>query len=212
MSEHTLTVPLRDEVVDFPLISSEITYRGRIWDVRQDVVDYPGATFTRDYVAHPGAVGVLPMNERGEVLLINQYRHPSRRQDWEVVAGLLDVPGEHPLDAAKRELAEEADLQAATWHTLIDIIAAPGGSDEAIRVYLARDISPAPTVHERSDEESHLLGRWVALDEAVTAVLERRIQNGPMCAAILAADAASRRNWTSLGAADEPWSGHPLWR
>lgn len=212
MSESRLDGPLRDEVVDHPLAASELKYRGRVWDVRQDTVEYHDARFTRDYVAHPGAVGVLPMNERGEILLINQYRHPSRRQDWEVVAGLLDVPGEHPLEAAKRELAEEADLQAATWHTLIDIIAAPGGSDEAIRVYLARDVSPAPAVHERSDEESHLLTRWVPLEEAVDAILERHIQNGPMCAAVLAAEASQRRGWSSLGDPLGPWSGHPLWR
>ena len=204
--------PLRDEVVEHPLVSSELQYQGRIWDVRQDIVDYPGARFTRDYVVHPGAVGVLPMNERGEILLINQYRHPSRRQEWEVVAGLLDIPGEHPLDAAKRELAEEADLQARSWHTLIDILPFPGGSDEAIRVYLARDVSAAPNVHDRSDEESHLLARWVPLDEAVDAILDRRIQNGPMCAAVLAAEAGSRRGWSSLGDPMEPWSGHPLWR
>lgn len=207
-----LTGPITDEVIEHPLAASEVVYSGRIWEVRHDTVRYPGAVFERDYVAHPGAVGVLPMNERGEVLLINQYRHPSRRQDWEVVAGLLDVPGEHPLDAAKRELAEEADLQAATWHTLIDIIAAPGGSDEAIRIFLARDVSPAPEVHARTDEESHLLSRWMPLDDAVTAILERRIQNGPMCAAVLAADAAARRGWLGLGDPAEPWSGHPLWR
>lgn len=207
-----LTGPIIDEVVEHPLLASQVVYSGRIWDVRHDTVDYPGAVFERDYITHPGAVGVLPMNERGEVLLINQYRHPSKRQDWEVVAGLLDVPGETPLNAAKRELAEEADLVADTWNTLIDIIAAPGGSDEAIRIYLARDVRPAAEVHERTDEESHLLSRWLPLDEAVEAILERRIQNGPMCAAVLAADAAVRRDWKGLGEPNEAWNGHPLWR
>lgn len=212
MTDDRLDGPIRDELIDHLIVSSEVVYSGRIWDVRHDIVDYPGARFERDYVAHPGAVGVLPMNDRGEVLLINQYRHPSRRQDWEVVAGLLDVPGEHPLDAAKRELAEEADLQAETWNTLVDIIAAPGGSDEAIRIFLARDVSAAPEVHERTDEESDLVSRWVPLDEAVLAVLERRLQNGPMCTAILAADASMRRGWAGLGDAHEAWNGHPLWR
>lgn len=212
MTDPRLTGPITDRVVEHPVATTEVVYSGRIWDVRHDRVDFPGGSFERDYVAHPGAVGVLPINDRGEVLLINQYRHPSRREDWEIVAGLLDIPGEHPLDAAKRELAEEADLEAVVWHTLIDIIAAPGGSDEAIRIYLARDVRPAAEVHERTDEESDLLARWVPLDEAVGAVLERRIQNGPMCAAVLAADASKRRGWAGLGDAHEPWNGHPLWR
>lgn len=212
MNNPRLTGPVTDEIVEHPLVSQDTVYRGRIWDVVHDVVDYPGGHFARDYVAHPGAVGVLPINERGEVLLINQYRHPSRRQDWEIVAGLLDIDGETPLEAARRELAEEADLVATEWNTLIDIIAAPGGSDEAIRIFLARGISDAPETHSRTDEESHLLGRWLSLDEAVDAILARRIQNGPMCAAILAADAASRRGWAHLGDPNEPWNGHPLWR
>lgn len=212
MNDPRLTGPLTDEVSEHPVSASDVVYAGRIWDVRHDVVEYPGGSFERDYITHPGAVGVLPVNDRGEILLINQYRHPSRRQEWEIVAGLLDIPGEHPLEAAKRELAEEADLQAVVWHTLIDIIPFPGGSDEAIRVYLARDVSVAPEIHERTDEESHLLSRWVSLDEAVEAILERRIQNGPMCAAVLAADASHRRGWAGLGDAHEPWNGHPLWR
>lgn len=206
-----LTGPLRDEVLEVPLRSSEIVYSGRIWNVLHDSVDYPGGAFERDYVEHPGAVAVVPMNDQGEILLINQYRHPSRRRDWEVVAGLLDIEQELPLDAAKRELAEEADLQASEWNTLVDIIAAPGGSSEAIRIYLARGVS-ATARHERSDEEADLVSRWVSLDEAVLAVLERRIQNGPMCAAVLAVDASKRRNWAGLGDPNEPWNGHPLWR
>lgn len=212
MSDPRLTGPVSDDLVDGTTRSTEVVFSGRIWDVHRDVVDYRGSEFTREYVAHTGAVGVLPMNDRGEVLLINQYRHPSRRHEWEVVAGLLDVPGETPLAAAQRELAEEADLVAQTWHTLVDIIAAPGGSDEAIRIFLARDIAAAPDVHARTDEESHLLSRWLPLEEAVEAVLARRIQNGPMCSAVLAADAASRRGWASLGDPHEPWNGHPLWR
>lgn len=203
---------LRDEVIDYPLFSSELVYAGRVWDVRHDRVDYPGGAIERDFVDHPGAVGVLPFNNQGEVLLINQYRHPIRRRDWEVVAGLLDEPGEHPLDTARRELAEEADLQASTWHTLLDILPSPGGLSEAIRIFLARDISDAPHVHFRDDEESHLYARWVSLDEAVQAVLEGRIQNGPMCAALLAAEAAKNRQWATLRDPRAPWDGHPLWR
>ena len=207
-----LSDELRDELVQMPVFESELVYPGRIWNVRHDVIDYPRGVIERDYVEHPGAVSVLPINERDEILLIKQYRHPSRRRDWEIVAGLLDIEAEHPLDAAKRELAEEADLQAERWHTLVDIIAAPGGSSEAIRAFLARDVSPMPERFARSEEEADVITRWVSLDEAVDAILDRRIQNGPMCAAVLAADASRRRGWASLGDPHAPWDGHPLWR
>lgn len=203
---------LVDELVEWPVRSSEIVYTGRVWDVRHDRVDYPGGMIERDYVQHPGAVGVLPITAAGEVLLINQYRHPSRRRDWEIVAGLLDVSGESPLAAAQRELAEEADLRADSWHTLIDIIAAPGGSDEAIRIFLARGLSATDRPFPRGEEEADLVSRWVPLETAVLAVLDRRIQNGPMCAALLAADASARRGWAGLGDPNAPWSGHPAWR
>ena len=68
---------------------------------------------TRDVVEMPGAVAVAVLNERNELLMLNQYRHPVRMNLWEVPAGLLDIDGEDPLHAAQRELAEETDQRAA---------------------------------------------------------------------------------------------------
>ena len=81
---------------------------------------------TRDVVEMPGAVAVAVLNERNELLMLNQYRHPVRMNLWEVPAGLLDIDGEDPLHAAQRELAEETDLRAASWHALTDYFSSPG--------------------------------------------------------------------------------------
>ena len=82
-----------------------------VWDVRRDEVELgDGQTVTREVIAHTGAVGVIALDEQDRVLLLRQYRHPVRSYLWEPPAGLLDVPGEDPLAAARRELAEEADL------------------------------------------------------------------------------------------------------
>ena len=70
-----------------------------------------------------------------------QYRHPVGMMLWELPAGLLDVDGEPPLEAARRELAEEADLRRRRWDVLIDWFNSPGGTTEALRLYLARDLS-----------------------------------------------------------------------
>ena len=94
------------------LLSSEKVYEGRIWDVVSDSfqLNDDGDALVRDYIDHPGAVAVLPMNDAGEVLLIKQYRHPVGMDLWEIPAGLLDVEGEDFVVGAARELAEEADL------------------------------------------------------------------------------------------------------
>ena len=87
---------------------------------------------------------------RAGICLIQQYRHPVRAYEWEIPAGLLDVAGEPPHVGAARELHEEADLVAGTWHVLADYFSSPGGLDEALRVYLARDLAAVPATTARA--------------------------------------------------------------
>lgn len=201
--------PLADDPFRPEPVSSETVYRGKVWDVRRDVFRYNGDEITREYVDHTGAVAVLALDDDGRVLLIKQYRHPVRHRDWEIPAGLLDIAGEDPLEAAKRELAEEADLEADTWNVLADTFTSPGGSDEAIRIYLARSVRPAAEAFAREEEEADIETAWVPLDEAVDAVLERRLHNAPLMIALLAARASRERGWETLGAAGLPWPTHP---
>ncbi len=201
--------PLADDPFRPEPVSSETVYRGKVWDIRRDVFRYNGDEITREYVDHTGAVAVLALDDDGRVLLIKQYRHPVRHRDWEIPAGLLDIAGEDPLEAAKRELAEEADLEADTWNVLADTFTSPGGSDEAIRIYLARSVRPAAEAFAREEEEADIETAWVPLDEAVDAVLERRLHNAPLMIALLAARASRERGWETLGAAGLPWPTHP---
>jgi len=181
--------PLADVADPAPVVSSERVYAGKVWDIRSDTVRFGGGEITREYVAHTGAVVVLAMDDDERVLLINQYRQPIRSREWELPAGLLDVDGEPPLEAAKRELAEETDLVAAEWSELVSMHPTPGGSDEVIHLFLARGLSPAPATHERTEEEAEIVLRWVPLGEAVAAVLDGRLRNGPLMVAVLAAHA-----------------------
>lgn len=181
--------PLADVADPAPVVSSERVYAGKVWDIRSDTVRFGGGEITREYVAHTGAVVVLAMDDNERVLLINQYRQPIRSREWELPAGLLDVDGEPPLEAAKRELAEETDLVAAEWSELVSMHPTPGGSDEVIHLFLARGLSPAPATHERTEEEAEIVLRWVPLGEAVAAVLDGRLRNGPLMVAVLAAHA-----------------------
>lgn len=200
---------LRDEPVEVAVLSSTREFEGRVWDIRRERFAIAGTEVVRDFVDHTGAVAVLAMDDAGQVLLIQQYRHPVRSRDWELPAGLLDMAGEDPLTAAQRELAEEADLVAEQWDLLSDIMVSPGGSTEVIRVYLARDVSAAHEVFERTEEEAEIALRWVPLDEAVDAVLARAVQNAILCVAVLAADAARAREWSTLSDARSAWPQHP---
>lgn len=195
---------LRDSAQPRPVLDSQVVHAGMIWDVVRDVVDLgESGTVTREYVHHPGAVAVIVLNDNDDVLLLRQYRHAARAELWEPPAGLLDVPGEDPLEAARRELAEEADLVAASWWVLADYLSSPGGSDEALRVYLARDVTPVPEgdLHDRQAEERDMVALWVPLDDVLAAVLAGRVRNPSTVIGVLAAHAARSRGWGDLRAA-----------
>jgi ADP-ribose pyrophosphatase len=187
--EALLTGPLADLHDPADVVASTRVYEGRVWDVRRDRIEFGGTQIERDYVDHTGAVAVLARDADDRVLLINQYRHPIGARDWELPAGLLDVEAEAPLAAAKRELAEEADLEATEWRELLMFATSPGGSNETIRVYEARGVSATTEAFARTDEEAELVLRWVPLADVVEAALAGRIHNSILLVAVLAAHA-----------------------
>ncbi len=199
---------LQDDVMPVQVSASDVVYDGAIWNVRRDSFDYNGASITREYIDHPGAVAVLALDEQDRVLLIKQYRHPTGLRGWELPAGLLDIAGENAVVGAQRELAEEADVVATEWALLTEFYTTPGGSNEAIRIYLARGVS-AIAAFDRTHEEADIEPRWVSLDACVDAVLARRVSNPILMVGILAAQVARSRGWSALAPADSPWPRHP---
>ena len=194
------------------LLDSEVVYSGPVWDVVSEKFSLTddGEPLVRDFLRHPGAVAILAMNDDGQVLLINQYRHPVRMTLWEIPAGLLDVEGEDFLAGAARELAEEADLVASQWQVLTDLFLSPGSSREALRIYLARGLSDVPDAdrHLRTDEEAEIQLAWVDLDDAVTAALQGRLHSPSAVAGVLAAAAARGNGYRDLRPGDAPWPEH----
>ena len=174
--------------------------------VREDSVAGPdGASFTRVVVESPGAVGILALDDAEasdpNVLLLRQYRHAARSRLLEIPAGLLDVEGEPPLDAAVRELAEEASLQADSWTPLVQTWASPGHSDEYWHVYLATGVSPITDAERfvREHEEADMTAVWVPLSAALDAVLDGRLCDSMAASALLALHARRTR---AVGAED----------
>ena len=194
------------------VVSSRQAYRGRLIGVRVDEVRMPGdRTAVREVIEHPGAVGIVALDDADQVVLIRQYRHASSGYYVELPAGLLDVPGEPAPLAAGRELAEETGLRAVTWHTLVDVRPSPGMTNEAVRVFLARGLTPVPEAerHVGVDEETDLHVHRVALDDAVRGVLAGEIENGIAVAGLLAAARARDAGWSPLRPSDAPWPARP---
>jgi len=184
---------LRDEAVEAEVVSSDLVYEGLVWDVRSDTVRYGDGEIVRQYVDHPGAAAVVAIDDEERVALIQQYRHPIRHRDWEIPAGLLDVPGEPPIETARRELEEEVDLRAESIEPLVSIFTTPGGNDEVVHIFFATGLQPLDAVHDREAEEADIRIEWVPLADAVTAVLEGRLRNGILAVGVLAAAERLRR-------------------
>jgi 8-oxo-dGDP phosphatase len=197
---------------EFPVVDSQQVFDGTVISVRIDTVRMPdGSNAKREIVDHPGAVGIVAVDADEQVVLVNQYRPALGRRLDELPAGLLDVDGEPPLAGAQRELAEEAGLAAAQWDVLLDLNTSPGFSDEAIRIYLARDLRDVagPDGFEAEHEEVSMTVTRVPLGDAVARVFAGEITNAAAAAGILAAAQARTGGFADLRPADALWADRP---
>ncbi|AYD89637.1 NUDIX hydrolase [Actinomyces sp. 2119] len=205
----------------------EVAACQRVWEGpifavgAEEVVLRPGQEpVARQVVAHHDAVAVVALRQGGdssqphgaaEVLMVRQYRHPVRAALWEVPAGLLDVPGESPVEAARRELAEETDYAAQRWDVLADFYASPGFTTEGVRVFLARDLDllPRSLRRPRQAEEAEIVPTWVPLEAAVEAVVSGSLHNPSTVIGLLAVHKARAEGYARLRAPDAPWLRSP---
>ncbi|MFD5397874.1 NUDIX domain-containing protein [Streptomyces sp. NPDC127097] len=204
---------IKDTPEEWTVTATTTPFTGNKTSVRTDTVVMPdGGTVTRDYQVHPGSVAVLALDEEGRVLVLRQYRHPVRQKLWEIPAGLLDIPGENPLHAAQRELYEEAHVKAEDWRVLTDVYTTPGGCDEAVRIFLARDLSEAEGERfEVSEEEADMELARVPQDELVRGALAGELHNNCLVVGVLALTAArAGAGLDALRPADAPWPARPF--
>lgn len=220
---HQPLTPVQDEDdLTRPVVSTQRVWSGPIFTVDDDVVDLGGAggQVRRQTVRHHDAVSVVALREGdassqpdggAEILMVRQYRHPVRADLWEIPAGLLDKPGEPEIDAARRELAEETDMRAGRWDVLADYFASPGFTTEAVRCFLARDLTPVPLEERvpRGEEEAEFVPTWFALDEVVDGVLAGRFHNPATVVGALATWRARAAGWEGLRAVDAPRLSSP---
>ena len=183
---------LSDVPESWPVVATEDLYRTDwVMALRLDELHAPGddQTFPRLVLEHPGAVIVLAVDDQRRAYCLWQYRHPAQQRFVELPAGLLDADGESPEVTARRELREEAGLEAEEWTQLGTTWSSPGISNEVMHFFLARGLNDVASDFERTHEEADMSGDWVPLDDLRAAVLDGRVGDGPLVQAVLLAEA-----------------------
>ncbi len=151
----------------------------RAWLFRVDrfhLLDPDGKPFDRFVLRHPGAVTVVPVHDDGRVTLVRQYRAAVDALVLEIPAGTRDRDGEEPEATARRELAEEAGLEASDWELLVGTWNTPGISDQYTMIYLATGLSDIPA---RPDgvEEGYMTLETIHLDEVDALVADGSLKD-----------------------------------
>jgi 8-oxo-dGTP pyrophosphatase MutT (NUDIX family) len=168
----------------------ETVFQGRVITVNVEQVLLPTGEIARyEIVHHPGGAAIAAVDDEHRVCLLHQYRPAAGGWVWELPAGRLE-PGEPPAETARRELVEEAGCQAARWDGMGSILSSPGVFAETIHLFLARNLRPVPSHHERHEViEVH----WVPLLDAVHQALSGEIRDGKTIAGLLRAQATIQR-------------------
>ena len=133
-----------------------IIHTARIYDghlVKLDLhkVEFPdGKHSKREIVKHPGAVAIVALDDKGNVLLVRQFRLAANDFILEIPAGTLD-PGEPPENCARRELREEVGYEPKKLESIGGIFTAPGYTTEFIHLFLATDLVESPLARDTDE-------------------------------------------------------------
>lgn len=125
------------------VVSSEQIFQGRVFRVRQDVVERDGERHKLDIVEHPGSYAVAALPAPDRIVLVRQYRHAAGQLMWEIPAGTAEA-GESREEGARRELREETGYTADSLELLCSLYPTPGYDTERVHVYAARGLHAGP--------------------------------------------------------------------
>jgi ADP-ribose pyrophosphatase len=166
-------------------------YEGRVFDVRVDTVELPdGSQYKREVVQHPGAVAIVPIDETGSVIMVNQYRIGSEKHLLEIPAGGLKV-NEPPDKCARRELQEEIGYYPDQLIELGKFWVAPGYTTEHITIFLARDLRPSRLP---GDADENIVVERIPFQQAFQQALDNQFEDGKTLIGLMWASAYLDQN------------------
>jgi len=177
------------------VLSSEVVFTGPLFRVLHDkIIEPDGFETERDVIRHNGSVVILALdNSKNKknpwVVMERQYRHAANQFLWELPAGKIEA-GEDPLEAAKRELAEETGYRAKKWKPLVEYYASPGFLGEAFKVFVAEGLAPGDTA---PDEDERIELRLVKLSEVLEMIEKGAIHDGKTLSGVLLYDRLKRK-------------------
>ena len=164
------------------VLSSEMIYQGRVFGLRRDEVLEPsGLRTTREVIAHPGSVVVLPVLPDGRIVMVRQYRHATRQYLWELVAGRKE-PEETPKQGAARELLEETGYRAKRFKVFLDVFPTPGFLEERMYLLLAEGLTAGEA---QPEEDEKIEVQAYRMNELKQMIKSGRLRDAKSIAGIL---------------------------
>lgn len=143
----------QQELEQKALHSSKELYKGKLYSLKRETLEFPDHTHHWDIIVHPGAVAAIPVTKEDKLILIQQWRRAIDKIIYELPAGVLE-PGESPLETVERELQEEIGYRASTFINLGGFYSTPGFCTEYIHLFIAQDLTPSKLpgdLHEAID-------------------------------------------------------------
>ena len=168
----------------YRVIESNKIYEGHVIQLFKDRLTLNKSKdkiITRELVAHPGAVVILPFLNKGQILLIKQFRYAAKGDLWEIPAGTREK-NEVPSSCAKRELEEETGFKAKRWTFLTKFLPAPGVTDELMWLYKAENLVKGRL---NLDHDEFIETHMISVKKALAMILNGSIQDGKTILAIL---------------------------
>lgn len=175
-------------------IDSKVIFKGRIITLKRECFQIGDKAIQFDIIVHPGAVAIIPINEKGHLLLVKQWRRAIQKIILEIPAGTIEK-GEDPYLCAQRELQEEIGYQAATLIPLGGYQIAPGYSSEYLHLFIAQGLTSSQLT---PDDGEYIDVVELSLDQVLTLIDEHQIEDVKTIAAIL-----QYQRWRNHGGSKE---------
>lgn len=163
-------------------ISREKVFSGKIFDVAEDTIRLPNGQITKwDMLLHDGAAAVVPIDNNGKIVLVEQYRGVEDGKVLEIPAGKLDE-NEDPKQCAVRELEEETGYKAKNIEFLFSIYSAVGFSDEIVEIYIAHGLDKGEI---NLDPDEYVNVKKYTLEDLVNMIIKGEIKDSKTISAVL---------------------------